>query len=289
MAELISWPSHLPAMLRANQRGDLFVRCARAKRALHVVLLDGEEAIAQLAIGGQAQPVAVEAERAAHGRDETYRAAAIGVPIFGGGGARVGIGHWNQRRDLAREGLDDRVRQQHFRTVPQALRIERHELDVAHFEAVLPREAGQRNDIRLNQILHRDGVELDFGVSGALGGGEAGEHARQVVAARDAGEAFTVECIDVDVQAAQPGLIERRGEFFQQHAVGGEGQIANPGDGCEAAHQHRQIAAQERLAASEAQLCRLRARRRCARTVRSLRNRESRARGTKCTSVSGMQ
>ncbi len=55
LAELISWPIHLPATLRRMQRGDLFVGCARAQQGLHVVLLDGKQAIAQLAIGGQAQ------------------------------------------------------------------------------------------------------------------------------------------------------------------------------------------------------------------------------------------
>src|SRR5438270_9548143 len=49
--------------IAAHQRGDLFIGRTRAQKTLDVVLFDREQAIAQLAIGRQADPVAVQAER----------------------------------------------------------------------------------------------------------------------------------------------------------------------------------------------------------------------------------
>src|SRR5207302_4845293 len=127
------------------------------------------------------------------------------------------------------------------------------ELDVAHLEAALAGETGQRNDIGLDQVLHGDGVELDL-EAGALRGVESGEHARQVVAAGDVEETVAIERVDVDVEAAQSGGEERRGEIFEEHTVGGEREVLDARDGGEARDQHGQVAAHQWLATGDAQL-----------------------------------
>jgi hypothetical protein len=123
-------------------------------------------------------------------------------------GARgFGIGHRCECRDLARERFDHLVRQQDFATVPQVLRIERHELDVSNLKSVLTRVARQRDNIGLHQILHRHRIQL-HGVAEALAGVEAIEDFAEIVAPRDLKETIAVERIDVDVDAPKPGLME---------------------------------------------------------------------------------
>ena len=119
-AELISWPSHFSATFRANRGGDLLVGRAGAQQVLHVGLFDGEQAVAQLAVGGQAEAIAVQAERPADGGDEAHASAAIGVDDI----------RWRERadrdRELATSGAISREsiaimssRQQHLAAVPQ--------------------------------------------------------------------------------------------------------------------------------------------------------------------------
>ncbi len=86
------------------------------------------------------------------------------------------------------------------------LRIERHELDVADLEAVFARVARQGNDVRLHQILHRHGVELDLLIPEPLAGVEPGQHLGEIVAAGDGLKTCAIEGVEVDVDAPQPGV-----------------------------------------------------------------------------------
>jgi len=240
--------------LRRTSAGNLVVGGAAAHQSLHIVLFDGEKAVAQFAVGGQADAVAVQAEWPAHRSDDTDVTHAVGEGIFGGGSARIGIWHRDERRDLARKQRDDVVGQQHFGAVPQVLRVERHEFDVAHFEAVLARVTGQRNDVRFQQVLHRDGIQLDACEAGLPGRRQACEHLVKLVAACDFEEARTVQRVDVNVEAAQAGLVEWRGKLLEQHAIGGESQVADAGNGGQAPDEQRKIPAHQRLAAGHPQL-----------------------------------
>jgi hypothetical protein len=94
-------PLPLARQIAADQRGDLVVRRSGSHQPFHIVLFDREQALAQFAIGRDAQAVAVHAERAAHRRDEAHAAAAIGVLIFGGGRARVAVRRRKMRRNRA--------------------------------------------------------------------------------------------------------------------------------------------------------------------------------------------
>src|SRR5437870_10549342 len=76
----------------------------------------------------------------------------------------------------------------------------------------------------------------------------------QVISPGDFQEPLAIECIQVDVDSAQSRFVERLGHLFQQYAVGGQGQIFDPGDAHEPADQHRQIAAHQRLATRYSQL-----------------------------------
>src|SRR5208337_2174778 len=68
---------------------DLVIAGAATQQAADVGLLEGEQAVAQLAVGGQADPVAAHAEGAADRGDHAGASAAVDIVIINGRGARV--------------------------------------------------------------------------------------------------------------------------------------------------------------------------------------------------------
>src|SRR5579883_534394 len=238
----------------ADGSGNFFVGRAAAQQLLNVGLLDGKEAIAQLAVAGQADAVAVEAERPGDGSDESDAADAVGETVLGGGGARVAIGNFDQGRDLARQDFDDLAGRKNLFAGPQSLRIQRHEFDKTHFIAALAAETNQRDDIGLDQVFDRDGINFDLGEPGALSFFETLQHARQIVAAGNAQEAIAVQRVQVNVQAAQACFVEGTSLAGEQNAVGGERQVLDPRQRRQLANEHREILANQGLAAGNAQL-----------------------------------
>ena len=93
-----------------HRRNGVIVR-SRPHMAFDVVLMDREQAIAQLTIGSEAETVAVQAKRLADGCDEADRATAVRVAVFGSWRARIGIGNRMERRDLTRQRVDDVLRE----------------------------------------------------------------------------------------------------------------------------------------------------------------------------------
>src|SRR5260370_23101490 len=63
--------------------------------------------------------------------------------------------------------------------------------------------------------------ELDLFETDAYGGIDTGEHAGQIVAAGDLFEALAIQRIEVDVEAAKPGIVKRLGS--EEGRGGGEG------------------------------------------------------------------
>src|SRR6266853_286474 len=95
-------PDPLVAHVSADYIGDGVVRRAVSQQGFHIRFLEGEQAVAQLAVRGQPQPVAIQAERTADGSDESDSPDSIGETIFGGRRASVAVGDFLQRADLAR-------------------------------------------------------------------------------------------------------------------------------------------------------------------------------------------
>src|SRR5271157_4587824 len=146
---------------------DLFIAGAAAQQAADVGLLEGEQAVAQLAVGGQADPVAAHTEGAADRGDHADASAAINVIIIDGRGARVLVRGWNKRSDLLRQPFQDLGGEEDLFTFPQAP-IQRHVLDEPYFQSVLPGETGERNNVLFGAPLHRHRVDLDRIETGRL-------------------------------------------------------------------------------------------------------------------------
>ncbi len=170
-------------------------------------------------------PVAVQAERAAHAGDEADAPDAVRKAVLQRRRPRIRVRHRFQRAHFTRQHLQDVVGEQDSPLVPEPLRVQRHELDVAHLDAALAGEPRQRHDVRLDELLHRHGVELDRAEAQLERPVDAGQHAVQLVAPRDVDEALTVERVQMNVEPPQPGVVEIRRLVSEQHAVGGEGNI----------------------------------------------------------------
>src|SRR6185437_12360231 len=230
---------------RANCVGNCLIGAIVAQQSLYVRLLDRKQAIAQLAVAGNSNTVAVHAERAAYGCDESYAADAVRKAVFRCGGPRILIGNLNQRRDLTRQDFNDVAGEQDLLAVPQTLRIERHELNEADLDAALAAVASDRRNVRLNQIADRDHVQLDRSIAKLLAQLDAIEHTAQVVAARDLPKTFAVERVEMNVDAPQSRIVESFRLLRQQNAVGGQRQVANARNCDQLANQHVQAPAQQ--------------------------------------------
>lgn len=80
---------------------------------------------------------------------------------------------------------------------------------------------------------------------------QAIEHARQLVAARDAMKLLWIERVQMHVQPAQSRVVERARMLRQQDAVGSQRKILNPRDARQLRDEMREIAAQQWLAAGK--------------------------------------
>ena len=88
VASSMPWPARLPRIAMTQRSAISSSVGAGAQRRAEVGLLAGEEAVADLAVGGEPDPVAVAAERAGdRGDDADGRRAAVDVEQLGRGAA----------------------------------------------------------------------------------------------------------------------------------------------------------------------------------------------------------
>src|SRR5918992_1980195 len=189
---------------RADDPFQLVVARAVAQWPPKVGLVEREEAGPELALGGEADPIAVGAEGLGHRVDEADLPASVGEAEDA-----------RRRRGLARQLLErmdrvddrpqliaaqDRVRR------PGVVSVERHELDEADLEGGPPGEVGEAQRLVLAEPPHRYGIHLDRSHLGEAGDRlEPAQDAGQRVAAGGLGKAVALERVDRDVYAADPG------------------------------------------------------------------------------------
>ena len=173
-AVLISCPSHLSATLVANAAAISASERTAAEQGADVGLVEGEEAVAELAVGGQADPVAASAEGPADRGDHADAAAAVEEVVIDGRGPRVLVGGRGERTDPGgRAGRGSRPRRAPCSRSQRSRGIQRHVLDEPELEAMLARELGQRDHVLLGHSAERDGVDLDGVEPRRLGGVDA--------------------------------------------------------------------------------------------------------------------
>ena len=94
--------------------------------------------------------------------------------------------------------------------LPMLLGIERHELDEPQLQARARGRSGASGTIS-GSVMPRMATALRriFSKAGALGGGDAGQHAVEPVAAGDLVKRLFAERVEADVEPLQAGVLER--------------------------------------------------------------------------------
>ena len=205
---------------------ELRIGRAGAQRTAQVGLGHREQAGAQLALGGDADPVAVTAERLAHRGDEPDRALPVGeLPA-----PRRAVTLAPQLLQRVR-GVDQPPHLgvgQHAVPGPRAVGVQRHELDEADLVRVLARELREAHDLVLGEVLQRHHVDLDRAqLRVPLRRREAVQHLLERVAARELEEAVRGQRVQRDVHAAQAGAHKLLDLALEQVAVGGQREVVD--------------------------------------------------------------
>src|SRR6266511_578606 len=199
--------------------GDRVVVASVAEDAPHVELLDREQAVAHLAVGGEADAVAGGAERVRDARDDADLASPIAVPVALG--RRAVAGHRLQRVHRV-DGGDDLVAGDNRLHGPLPRRIERHELDEPYDDAAFTPERREVDGFVVVHAPHDNDVDLHGRQAGVDGGIDAVEDLSQRVPSRECLEAIRPQRIARHVDAAQARLGEVVGDEPERRAVGGE-------------------------------------------------------------------
>ena len=207
--DLVAFP--LAGDVAADQRGDLLVGRAGAHQRLHVVLFDGEQAVAQLAVGGQADAVAVQAERPAHRGDEAHRAAAVGEVVLRGGRARIGIRAPGSSGAISRDSIS--IISSASSTLPRSHRFCASSGMNSMYRTSKPFSRAKRASGTMSgstRFFTATALSL-IGDTRALRTprcppARCRRSSRRVISL----EALAVERVEVDVDAPQPGVVQRR-------------------------------------------------------------------------------
>ena len=137
-------PASLPHIACAPGVGDLGVGAAAAQHRPQVGLGAGEQARADLAVGGEPGAVAGAAERPGDRGDHAdHGRAAVDQPALGGGAAALGRVR-GERRSAARSVCRISPGGDHLGALPAVLGVQRHLLDEAQLVAVVHGEPQQR-------------------------------------------------------------------------------------------------------------------------------------------------
>src|SRR5262249_31932202 len=115
-------------------------------------------------------------------------------------------------------------------------------------------KARQRHDLLFGNPTDTDGVDLERIEAGAFGCENALEDLVQAVATCQLPKALRVERVQADVDATKPGVVERLRLIGKEDAIGRQTNVADSFNLAQHAHQSRQLAAHERLAAGQANL-----------------------------------
>ena len=201
----MAWPAHL-APTHASMASDSSSSLAPDRsRPAQVVVLEGEQAAAELAVGGEADAVALLAERAGDARDHADLAAPVEVAEpLGGLGAPGDRLEREHRVDL----LDDLGLGDDLVAGPGVAAVERHPLDEADGDAAVAAVASQVDDLVVVHAAHDDDVHLHRREARLEGGVDAVEHVGELVAPGELGEAIGLERVERDVHPPQAGVGE---------------------------------------------------------------------------------
>mmetsp|Transcript_125649 Transcript_125649/g.367065 ORF Transcript_125649/g.367065 Transcript_125649/m.367065 type:complete len:314 (+) Transcript_125649:132-1073(+) len=211
-----------------NDTGNLIVTCTLADGVAEAPPLLPEEAVAQLAVRGQAQPVAAAAEGVGHAGDD----AEAPRPAWDAPEARDVVGRvWGQppgrlpapALEVSLHGLED-AGLRHQAVGAPAVAVEGHELQEAHLQGQALREVHEGADLVLVHAPEEDAIDLQReGVLPRYLFERLHDPSMpRLRAAGQQGELGRHERVQAEVHAPHPGLAQLRQEPLQPDAVRGQ-------------------------------------------------------------------
>ena len=202
------WPGSLPAIATTQRSASSASRRAGPHGRAQVGLLAGEQAVADLAVGGEPDPVAGAAERPGHRGDDADRGrAAVDEEQLGRrAAARL---HGGDQHVVLLERGQDLVGGDHLLAAPAVLGVQRHLLDEPQRVAALEAPLEQVGRLVVVDAAQQHGVHLHRPQAGGLGGLEAGHHVGEPVAPGDLVERVGADRVEADVDPVEAGVLER--------------------------------------------------------------------------------
>ncbi len=168
-------------------------------------------------------------------------------------GPHLGVG----RRELAVARLDtllDPVAGSELAGLEVLVGGRRHHLDEAHGERSLERQVDEPVDVLRLVIVHEDRIELDRIEARGERRLDSLPYLLQVVASRDLVKALAVQRVDAHVDAVDPGIQQGRRQPRQLGAVRRQGEVVEPRQRAQPAHDFENVLADERLATGDPHL-----------------------------------
>ncbi len=159
----------------------------------------------------------------------------------------IGIARFEREHRV--DPFDDLARRDDLVVAPLPLRVERHELDEPHPDALFATEAREVDDLVVVDAAHHDRVHLHGVQSGDERGVDAGEHPVELVALGERKEALSPERIERHVDAAQSRRREIVRELGEPHTVRRHRDV--DAQGREQLHQPGHVRAHQRLTAGD--------------------------------------
>jgi selenocysteine-specific elongation factor len=248
----------VPRQLRRDRRppagGDVLIRRTGAQRPAQVTLGAGEQAVADLPVGGEPDPVARAAERPGDRSDHADPGgAAVHEEGLGGGGAALPSGIVGQG-ELAGQRLEDLARRDHLGALPAVLGVERHLLDEPQLVPALQAVAQQARCLVVVQVAHQHRVDLDRRQPGRRRGRETGQHVGEPVPAGQLAEGLGPQRVQRDVDPVEARRPQGGGPPDEADPVGGERDLRARRQRGRRRDDRGEVAAEQRLAAGEADL-----------------------------------
>jgi len=199
-----------------------------AQGALDIDFRGREQARPEMAGGGEAQAVAVGAVVLAHGADEaqlSLESCDAEGPGWAGGGGPVHRRHGAQPSQAAAHlGHGQEM------ALPALSAYRGHEFDEPYLKGMVPGQQGELQQFIIVGALEHHAVDLQGAESQGRRGLDARQHLRQVVPPGEAPIALPAQGVQAQVEVAQPGGIQLRGQLRKQHPIGGQANLFEPRD-----------------------------------------------------------
>src|SRR6516164_9871841 len=214
----------------------------------------GEQAGANLAVGGDTDTAAMSAERMRHWSDYADLALSVFEDVAARGLAAL-MFNLAQRHEIG-HAADNLIERDHDLRRPYAIFFQRHEFDEADDNGFFAREPAEGGDLIIVEAAQENAIHLHWIQAGTLGGPDAREHALIAIAyAGDAGKFVAIYCIHGHGHARETRVRERLRQLSQQMAICGDCNVERltvervhlP----QLAHHVEDAFAQQRLAASQ--------------------------------------